>query len=149
MTLAPGWRRAVLFLHVTTSVGFIGAVAAFLALAIAGARGATVYPAMQLITGTVIVPLAFASLAIGVVSSLGTAWGLVRHYWLALKLVLTVVAVAVLMLQTPTIDRLAAGTAGPGAGVAMIVHASGGLVVLLALMVLSIYKPRGLTGLEF
>jgi hypothetical protein len=148
MSLSPAWRRAVLFLHVTTSVGCIGAVAAFLSLAIVGAAGGDVYVAMRVMTWTVIVPLAFASLLIGIVSSIGTAWGLVRHYWLTLKLLLTIVAVGVLMLQTPTIDSLAAGRAGPDAGMAMILHSAGGLVVLIAVMVLSIYKPRGLTGLE-
>ncbi len=148
MSLSPGWRKLVLLLHVTTSVGFIGAVAAFLVLAIAGVAGANVYPAIKIMTWEVVVPLAFASLLIGIVSSVGTAWGLVRHYWLALKLGLTVVAVGVLMLQTRAIDALAAGQAAPGAGGAMILHSAGGLLVLVGVMVLSIYKPRGLTGLS-
>jgi hypothetical protein len=152
VTFPPPWRRLVLLLHVATSVGFIGAIAAFLVLAIAGANGTpSVYVAMQLITWPIIVPLAFASLLIGIVSSLGTPWGLVRYYWLIAKLGLTVVAVIVLMLQTRTIDALAASaSAGSLDGMAegqraMVLHASGGLVVILLATVLSVYKPRGVT----
>ena len=55
MSFSPGWRRALLTLHVATSVGFIGAVAAFLALAIAGVSGApAVYLALPIIIWPVI-----------------------------------------------------------------------------------------------
>lgn len=149
MTLPPLWRKTLLLLHVVTSTGFTGAVAAFLALAVTGVtmREPGVYVGMKIITWAVIVPLAFASLLSGVLSSLATPWGLIRHYWVALKLGLTVVATAVLMLQMRTIDALAAGTANAEAPAAMILHASGGLTVLLLATALSIYKPRGLTGL--
>ncbi len=65
-----------------------------------------VYLAMRVVTWDVIVPLAFASLVIGIVQSLGTPWGLFRHYWIIIKLVLTMIAVAVLMLQTPSVNAL-------------------------------------------
>ena len=83
MIASPAWRKLTLFLHVTTGIGFIGAVAAFLALAIAGVMTAppAVYEALRIITWAVVVPLAFASLGIGIVSSLTTPWGLVKHYW--------------------------------------------------------------------
>src|SRR5882757_8218586 len=107
LMLPSGWRRLVLLLHVTTSVGLLGAVAAFLALALAGNGGdAGAYGAMRLVTWQVIVPLAIAALVIGAVSSLTTPWGLVRYWWLAAKLAATVVAVGVLLLQTRTIDVL-------------------------------------------
>jgi hypothetical protein len=157
MTLSAFWRKLVLLLHVTSSVGFLGAVAAFLALAIAGATadasGAiALYQAMQVVTWQVIVPLAFATLVIGVVQSLGTAWGLIRYYWVIVKLVLTVVAIAVLMLQTQTVDALAAAaragdfTGMTGARFSMMLHGSGGMLVLLIATVLSVFKPRGLTS---
>ena len=157
MTLSPPWRKLVLVLHVTTSLGLIGAVAAFLALAISGATARpdlayAAYRAMQVVTWQVIVSLAFATLLIGIVQSLGTPWGLFRYYWVVVKLALTVIAVAVLMLQTSTIDALAAAASSgnldgyAGARFSMILHASGGLVVLLIATVLSVYKPRGLTA---
>ena len=155
MLFSTVWRRLILVTHVMTSVGFPGAVAAFLVLAIVGVTdvGAApaAYIAMAIVTWDVIVPLAAAALLIGIVTSLGTPWGLVRFYWVIVKLVLTVIALAVLLAQTGTIDMLA-DTARRGdvtgladARAAMILHAAGGLLVLIVATVLSIYKPRGLT----
>ena len=157
MTFSPSWRKLMLFLHVTSSVGFLGAVAAFLALAVTGAiaepdLAQSAYRAVQVVTWQVIVPHAFATLIIGIVQSLGTPRGLFRYYWLIVKLVLTLVAVAVLMLQTQTVDALsvAAGagdlTGLSGARFSMMLHGTGGTIVLLIANVLSIYKPRGNTG---
>lgn len=158
MSLSPFWRKLLLTLHVVTSVGLIGAVATFLLLAIIGASSSdpalvtAAYLAMNLITWPIIVPLAFASLLIGVVQSLGTPWGLFRYYWVILKLVLTVVAVVVLLIQTPTIAALSHAANGgeltqlAGGRFAMILHSAGGIVVLLFATVLSVYKPRGMTA---
>jgi hypothetical protein len=146
-------------LHVTSSVGLLGAIAAFLALAITGLTSQnaqmvrTAYPAMQLIARLVVVPLAFASLLTGLIQSLGTPWGLFRHYWVLVKLVLTVFAATVLLLKIELIDdaaRLATEVAWPHAdlretGMQLAVHAAGGLLVLLVPVVLSIYKPPGTT----
>lgn len=49
--------------------------------------------------GTVIVPLSFASLATGLVQSLGTTWGLFRHWWVLVTLVMTVLASAILLMH--------------------------------------------------
>ena len=158
MILPPPWRKLVLWTHVTTSVGFAGAVAGFLALAIAGlstsdpALAGAVYPAMSVMTWTVILPLAASSLIVGIVQSVGTPWGLVRYYWVIVKLVLTAIACVILLLQLDAIDLLArmalAGqlSALPGPRFSMVLHSAGGLVVLLAAIGLSIYKPRGMTG---
>ena len=107
--------------------------------------------AMATLTWDVILPLAAASLVIGVIQSLGTPWGLIRYYWIIIKLVLTVIAVVVLLLQTPVISALsAAAVAGDltglsGSRVGLILHGAGGLVVLVVATILSIYKPRGMT----
>lgn len=157
MTFSPFWRRLFLTVHVVSSVSLIGAVAGFLALAVAGFAASSpmsmrsAYIAMAVLTWDVIVPLAVASLVIGVIQSLVTPWGLFRHYWVIIKLALTIFAVLVLMLQMPTIDGLAtAALTGEAAGafearISTILHASGGLLVLLTATVLSIYKPRGIT----
>lgn len=135
----------------------MGTVAAFLALAVTGAvtsdtaLAGGAYLAMQVVTWDVVVPLAFATLIIGTVQSVGTPWGLFRYYWVIVKLVLTLVAVAVLLLQTPTVDALsAAARSGElasygGARFSMVLHGAGGLIVLITANVLSVYKPRGLT----
>src|SRR6516225_2714668 len=93
---------------------------------------------MELIGWFVIVPLALAALLTGLVQSLGTEWGLFRHYWILVKFVLTVGAVTILLLHMPAVSRMAGATAE-------IVHAGGGLLVLLAATALSVYKPWGRT----
>ena len=98
MTMTPGVRKLALTVHIMTSIGWFGAVAGFLALAVAGltsqdaqvVRGA--YLAMDLITWFVIVPFCLASLLTGIVQSLGTPWGLFRHYWVVAKLILIVLS---------------------------------------------------------
>lgn len=156
--MPPALRRLALTAHVTASVGWLGSVAVFLALAVTGltrddaemVRAA--YLAMD-VAADVVVPLALASLATGLVQSLGTHWGLVRHYWVVVKLVVTVVAVVVLLLQVGSIDHVAGlaahttfgETDAHDARVSLAVHAGAGLLVLLVPLVLSIYKPRGLT----
>jgi hypothetical protein len=159
MTTAPRLRDLVLTAHVTSSVGFFGAVAAFLALAVAGVTGRDARMvnafsiAMEWITSLVIVPLSFASLLTGVTQSLMTPWGLFRHYWVMVKLLLSVLSTIALLVHTKPIGYLArvvAGTESSGgdpAGVRIqLATASGAaLLVLLAATALSIYKPKGMT----
>ena len=154
MRFPPVVRKAVLTAHVATSVGWLGAVVAYLVLDLAAvtsqdldvARAAFV--AMELVVVSAVVPLATASLVIGVVNALGTSWGLFRHYWVVVKLLLTLVATVVLLLQVPGI-RSMADAAGSGADPTdlpgTLAHSIGGLVVLVLVTVMSIYKPRGLT----
>ena len=109
--MTPGVRKFALTTHVTSSVGWLGAIAAFLALALGGLASSdaqmvrAAYLAMEFITWFVIVPLCVASLITGLVQSLGTAWGLFRHYWVVAKLGLTVVATAILLVHTQPIGR--------------------------------------------
>lgn len=159
MTMAPRLRKLALTAHVTSSVGWLGAVAGFLALAVAGLTSQdaqmvrAAYLAMESITRFVIVPLALASLLTGLVQSLGTTWGLFRHYWVLVKLVVTVLATIVLLLQTAPISYLAGvaaeTTLASGdlreARISLVAHAGGGLLVLLVPQALSVYKPRGMT----
>jgi hypothetical protein len=155
MTLTPRLRKFVLTAHVVSSVGWIGAVVAYLALvvaALASQDAQTVraaFVAMELIY-FVLVPLALASLLTGLIQALGTTWGLFRHYWVVFKLLLTVVATSVLLLHMQTVRSLAgraaeADTADlPGAG-GELLHAGVGLLVLLATAILGVYKPPGMT----
>lgn len=157
--MTPGFRKLILVAHITFSVGWIGAVAGFLALAIAGLTShnvetvRAVYPAMELTARFVIVPLAFASLLSGIIQSLSTPWGLFRHYWVIAKLLLTVFATIVLLEKIPLIGyaaRHAAETPLPGGvlratGLPLLIHSVGGILVLLVITALSVYKPWGLT----
>jgi hypothetical protein len=157
--MAPGVRRLALTVHVASSVGWFGAVVVFLVLAAVGATSedprmvAAVLVAMEPITWWALVPFAFASLLSGIVSSLGTAWGLFGHYWVLFKLVLNLIATVVLVLYTRTIGLIAGAAADPTASGAdlralaasPLLHAGAALLVLLAATVLAVYKPRGRT----
>ncbi|MBA3519246.1 MAG: hypothetical protein H0T75_16780, partial [Rhizobiales bacterium] len=94
--MTPSLRKFALAAHVTASVGLLGAVAGFLALAVAGLTSKdpqmvrAAYLATELTASFVIVPLCLAALLTGLVQSLGTSWGLFRHYWVLVKLLLTV-----------------------------------------------------------
>ena len=158
MLMRPSVRRFALVAHVACSVGTVGAVAAFLALASAGvavedaAAAGAAYPAMELIALFVIVPLVAAALLTGLVQALGTSWGLFRHWWVLIKLMVTLLVAIVLLLRLGLIASLAdAGAAGTLANVeatlrwSPVIHAGGGLLVLFVPLALSLYKPRGLT----
>jgi hypothetical protein len=161
MTMAPSLRKLVLVSHVTTSVGWLGAVACFLALALVGQLGANeavaraAYVAMDIVGWLVVVPLAFLSLVTGIVQSLGTQWGLLRHYWVVIKLFLTVFATLVLLLHMYPTSQVAEAAAAPDASFAglqslrmqLIADAAAGLLTLVVTTVLSVYKPRGVTPL--
>ena len=159
MTMMPRLRKFVLAAHVTSSVGSLGAVAVFLALAIVGLASddgqmvRAAYIANGLIAWFVILPLVLAALLIGVVQSLGTPWGLFRHYWVLVKFLLTVLTITVLLNQMDGISYIAAVAAEMtfssadllGLRRSLRFHAAAGLLVLLVLVALSIYKPRGMT----
>jgi hypothetical protein len=99
----------------------------------------------------VLVPLAFASLLTGMVMSLGTAWGLLRHYWVLFKLLITVFATSVLLIYMGTFRLMADAAADPTADLSIVrnpspvLHSVLALLVLLVATVLAVYKPRGIT----
>ena len=159
MIMTPGFRKIALVTHIVSSVGSLGAVAGFLALAVVGLTSQdaqvmpSLYVAMEVIARLVVLPLVFASLLTGLVQSLGTTWGLFRHYWVLVKLLLTFFVLIVLLLQMEGISYMATASAGTtllntdllGLRRSLVIHAAGGLLVLLATTMLSVYKPHGMT----
>ena len=157
--MSSGLRKVALIAHVTFSVGWFGSVVAFLALAITGLTSGdqqtvrAAYLALDVVGWSVIVPLSIASLMSGLVQSLGTTWGLFRHWWVLVKLGMTVVATLVLLLHMQPVGHLAeavraaalAGGELRGLRVQLIADAGAAIVVLLVTTTLSIVKPRGLT----
>jgi hypothetical protein len=161
VTMTRAVRKLLLTTHVTLSVSWLGAVATFLVLSIAGmvsqnaetVRGA--YLAMDLIGLSVMVPLSFASLATGLIQALVSQWGLLRHYWILTKLTLTVLATALLLLHQysavgAAAKRVLGAAAGtlPSAGrlgIQLVVDATLAIFALLTATTLAVYKPRGLT----
>ncbi len=160
MTVRPRLRKFVLTAHVVSSVGWLGAVAVFLALGVVGLTSQdaqvvrAVYLAMEPAGWSVLIPLALGSLVTGLVQSLGTKWGLFRHYWILVKLAINIVAILVLLLYTQTLGYLAGvaaetpATGGDLSGLrspSPLIHAGLGMLLLLVAATLSVYKPRGMT----
>lgn len=159
MAFSPRARKAALLVHVTTSVGWLGTVAVFFALAVSGATSAdpelsrACYAVMGVVGWAVIVPASVASFASGVVSSLGTPWGLFRYYWVTIKLAVTVVATAVLLVHMQPISHVAVLAANPawdastagGLRSLLILQSVLAVLALGAVTALSVYKPPGRT----
>ncbi|MBE1575395.1 DUF2269 domain-containing protein [Amycolatopsis roodepoortensis] len=157
--MTPRLRKLSLTVHIATSLGWLGAVAAFLALAIVGLAtednqsARAPYLATEMVSWLVIVPLSFAALISGLIQSWGTAWGLLRHYWVMFRLLLTTLATIVLLVHTQVIDHVAATAGQPslpleplsGMRTQLVVDATAAILILLATTALAVYKPRGLT----
>jgi len=156
MRLTPRGRKFALAVHLLTSVGWIGAVLAYIALGLAASSSADshrvrgAWESMELIGWYVLVPLAIGSLVTGLVMAVGTQWGLVRYYWVLFAFVMTTLATVVLVLHMPEVSAISeeARTADDSELEGMggdLFHAVLGLAVLLMILVLNIYKPPGMT----
>lgn len=154
--MSPPVRKLALTAHLVSSLGWLGAALAYVGLGIAAVGGrdvATVraaWTAMELVGWYVIVPLALAAPATGLVMSLGTGWGLFRHYWVLISFVLTLFATGVTVVHMPDVSALAAlAREAEGAELARLggdlFHPGVGVLVLLVITVLNVYKPRGVT----
>lgn len=152
--MPPAVRRFMLTVHVAASVGWLGAIAAYIALnvpALTSTDPQTVraaYLMMQPVALYGIVPLAVTSLITGIVQSLGTPWGLFRHYWVVISFAITAFATLVLVLHVSDIHTLATRASDPTGDIRPggdLFHSLGGLIVLLIPLWLNMYKPRGLT----
>ena len=157
--MTPRFRKLALTAHITASIGWLGAVVGFLALAVVGltsrdellVRGG--YLAMGVLAWYVILPLCLASLATGILQALGTVWGLFWHYWVLLKLAINVLSTLILLLHLQPISYLAGVATGANFSTGdfrqvrlqMVIASGLALLALLVATVLSVYKPRGLT----
>ena len=152
-------RKFILLVHILTSVGWIGAVAVFLALALTGLNNPmpqtarALYIAMDPITTCIIVPFAIASLTTGLIISLGTRWGLFRHYWVFFKFLINTLSLPILFLHISIIHRVAAAAKSSPFlptdlhqdRLQLVAASAASLASLLIATFLSVYKPRGLT----
>lgn len=161
--MTPALRRLSLTAHVTFSIGWIGAVAAFLVLSVAGltsrnpdvVRGA--YISTDLVSRFVIIPMCFAALATGIIEALGTLWGLFRYSWVATKFALTLIATFALLMHQNAIARAAKRVSGTAAAqlfatdflplkIELVRKSALAIVLLLGIATLGTYKPWGLTA---
>lgn len=162
IVFAPPARKLALTVHVTASVGWFGSVVAFLALSIAALLSEdadtvrSAYVAMNLIGFSVLIPFSLAALATGLINALGSQWGVLQHYWIIAKLLLTIMATTLLLLHqysavTEAVRRVRAAVPGTlpsvrGVGTQLVVDASLAALALFMITAIALYKPRGLTG---
>lgn len=160
MTLSPSLRKFVLTVHVITTMGWLGSAAAYIPIAayLLNNQDAdmirSAFQIMSLVANYIVVPVAFASLLTGVALSLGTKWGLFRHYWIFFKLFFTAIAVFMLVAYIQELSHavsIASLSTWSSTDISIlkdsihIVHPSGGLLIVLVATVLSVYKPKGMT----
>ena len=149
-------NKFILTSHISFSVGWFGAVAVFLALAITGANSGSeqvsrsAYLAMELSTWYIIIPFCLLSLITGISAALTSNWGLFRHYWVVVKLVLTGVITILLLVHLQPIRYLAGLSSASallnnesGLRMQLIADSGAALLVLLAIVAISVYKPWG------
>jgi hypothetical protein len=145
-------RKPLLAVHLIASVGLLGAVAVVAALGVAGANGTdpvTVYPAMHLVETWLVAPLSVTALCTGVVLAVWLGWGLLRHRWVTIKLVVTAtLTLLVFLLLEPRLAAAAAAALGQSAEplpdatkTSMAIVPSAVLVLLVVNSCLGLFKP--------
>lgn len=158
MAMPPPLRKLGLLAHIVASVGWLGAVLTSLALAVVGLTATdgelvrASYLVMKSLGWAILVPLSVLSLATGLIQALVTHWGLLRHYWVLIKLVMNLFATTILLLYMQTLSGIEA-TARAWSGrdvvalrdVSPALHSAAALILLLIAAVLSVYKPKGQT----
>jgi hypothetical protein len=155
--MSPRFRKLLLTVHVASAIGWFGSLAAFIALAVTGRASGdpelvkACYLAMRVTMVYVLVPFGSIALATGVLQAMLTQWGLVRHYWVLLKLILTSIATLLLIEHVTPVDILSkAASSGTLSAqswlrVQIIAYACGGLVFVSTAMTLAVFRPRGMT----
>ncbi|MDV5145534.1 DUF2269 domain-containing protein [Streptomyces sp. SBC-4] len=151
--LSPRWRKAVLTLHVTVAVGWVGVEIAQLLLGLVGlttddpevVRATRVV--MEILGLELTVGIAWMTLLTGLLLAMATQWGLLKHYWIATKLVLTVALMldGHFLLQHWLREQADVGTASESLGLQLVISMSVALVLLVAATALSVHKPWGRT----
>jgi hypothetical protein len=159
--MTPLTKKTLLFAHITSSVGWIGAIIPYLGVAAVGLFSADAgliqnsLRAMELIGKYILVPLSLTAFITGCALSIATPWGLFRHWWITAKLSLTGLSAVVLAVHMSLVSSVAcaarSGTLSSEALDAerseLLRHPAGGLVVLMFVAGLSVFRPWGLTPL--
>lgn len=157
--LRPRARKTLLILHLAAMGAWLGIDLVFAVLAgvaLTTADPVTLGVAYEAMGWAVSWPMPVAAgltLGTGVLLSVGTRYGLVRYWWVLVKLVVTVVmTVLVLVPLRPDVDGLAAVsrdliTEGEPYGVPFWLPfpATVGTTLVLLLTVISVFKPWGRT----
>jgi hypothetical protein len=135
------FRKPLLFVHVTASVGLLGATSSSLLLALVADGDRDVYELISLQSAVFGIPLTFIALLTGIALGAATKWGTLRYWWTTLKLGLLVGVILNGMLNIgPTTAQLADGE---GSSTRLILTAALSVTMLAVSVGLSVYKPGG------
>ena len=157
MKLPPRVRKAVLTVHIVSAGAWIGVdvlVAVLAGVGLGGGSDAVRGLALRALAEFVVAPMlisALVCLGSGLLLGLATKWGLVRYWWVAIKLVMNVLlcVLIVVALQPDMAEVGAAGVAleagqAPVTDISFLVFPpTVSLSMLVVATVLSVYKPGG------
>jgi hypothetical protein len=155
--LGRGARRAVLTVHIVGAGAWIGmdvvlGVLVFTARLTTSTRTeALCYQALELFAVWPLLTAGLVTLASGIVLGLGTNYGLVRYWWVAIKLALNVLLVTLVafalrpgLSEAATYgDALAAGTPTDAAVGDLVFPPIVSSTALVVATILSVFKPWG------
>ena len=139
-----------------TSVGWLGAALAMMTLALRGllspdpALRVGAYETMHFFDLAVNAPLSVSMLTTGILCSVLTPWGLIRHWWVLVKLALSAgLLLSVPFLSAPRLRTLSrtipTETEPSGAAGEVLAISITGVTVLTVITVVSVFKPWGRT----
>jgi hypothetical protein len=139
-------RNAVLTAHIMMSVGLLGDVAGFLAVAIRASsttdQGSALHLIQVLSMFSVLfgIPLSVGAILTGITLGIGSKWGIFRYPWVVTKLLL-IVSVMVVggVIIGPALDTMRHG--GGDTTAQLIAAASYDVVALAIATGLSVFKP--------
>jgi hypothetical protein len=147
--LSPQLRKLLVAAHVLVAVGWFGVVVAKLVLEIWTVTTRdqelprVAYAIIEVFDRAVFPPMAVGTLLTGIILSLGTAWGLFRHYWIVAKLVLTVAVIVTGVVFVGAWVEQAIATGSETASMSLVSASLAHLLMLGAATVISVYKPWG------
>ncbi len=152
ITLSAPWRKLLLSVHVVATVSVLGTDLVLLALGLSSLSGAdprTIYPAAHLVSARLVAPLAVLALLTGLLLGVLTPWGLLRYWWVTIKLAITAVLTGVvLFVLVPGLGATADAVSGLpphlltiGERLPLVVAPALASTLLALNVVLAIFKP--------
>jgi hypothetical protein len=157
LPLRRGWRRATLVTHLVAGGAWIGIDVIVAVLVCTGRFAADVHlrgVAYQALAAFVVWPMltsGLVCLVTGLILGLGTKWGLLRYWWVAVKLTLNLVLSTLIVVSLqPGMEEVAAygrdlpsGRADPAAVSRLFFPPAVSLTTLTLATVLAVTKPWG------
>lgn len=157
LRLSRGWHKATLVAHIVSAGAWIGVDVMVAVLVLTGRFGhdlalrGLAYRALAAFVVWPMLASGLVCLATGVILGLATTWGLLRYWWVAVKLALNLMlcTLIVLVLQ-PGMDQVAGygrdllgGSADPAAVSQLFFPPAVSLTALTLATVLAVFKPWG------